>query len=138
MHIIFETLVQNHYEIIISFPLALSFCTKQTPRAYFCIMKFLTLLFAGYMLALCCVPCICEDICAKEKTEHSASKEKQQDDNCMPFCSCSCCHSLVTNVKPVLSFKKMPAIPGKKKFALADQDFTSYNCRNIWQPPKLS
>jgi hypothetical protein len=101
-------------------------------------MKFLTLLASFYMLALSCVPCICEDNCANEKTEQSKPADKRQEDNCTPFCSCSCCHSVVFNLKPILSAKKLSEFQAKATFELADENFTSYNSHNIWQPPKLS
>ena len=101
-------------------------------------MKLLTLLLALYMLTLSCVPCICEDNCADEKTEHATAADKPDADNCTPFCSCACCHSVVVSLKPVLSAKKLPEFCSKLSFDSTDQDFTSYNSHNIWQPPKLS
>jgi hypothetical protein len=102
----------------------------------FCTMKFLTLIFTLYMLTLSCVPCICEDICANNKTEQSHSKDKQ-DKGCASFCSCSCCHSTPANIKLLLPIKANPEF-SKSKFILADQQYISYQCHNIWQPPKLS
>ncbi len=100
-------------------------------------MKFLVLLFALYTITLSCVPCICEDNCADEKTEQPDSKGKQKDDDCTTFCNCSCCHSVINTLKTTSLVKKAIHFSGKFKFSLLDQHFTSYNCHNIWQPPKL-
>ncbi len=90
------------------------------------------------MLTLSCVLSICEVNCVNDKTEQSNAKNNKQGDNCTPFCSCSCSHPIVFNLKPILPEKKLPGFAKKLSFAFADQHFKSYNCHNIWQPPKLS
>ena len=90
------------------------------------------------MAALSFVPCICEDNCANATAEQSTTNHKKQNDNCAPFCNCACCHSVVNNLKPALFIGGISGFPEKMNFVLANQNFTTYNCDNIWQPPRLS
>ena len=102
-------------------------------------MKFFSLLFALYMLTLSCLPCVCDDDCANENTEQSSNhSNNKQDDNCTPFCSCACCNTLVYNQNLSFQINKSTTFPSKLNFAIANQNFSSYNCQFIWQPPKLS
>jgi hypothetical protein len=102
-------------------------------------MKFLIALFSLYILTLSCVPCSCEENCTETEISQTSTNDHQQEkDHCTPFCTCSCCQTIVTTFKisPV-SPKAMEFIQAEKLFE-TDQRFSSYNNPPIWQPPKLS
>ena len=105
-------------------------------------MKFLTLIFALYILTLSCVPCMCDDIAKSEttqQTKNTPTKDKNHNDNCTPFCTCTCCcASAYFHIKTDYFTIKPIVSTSTKKFALVDKNYSSYKCHNIWQPPKLS
>ncbi|MEP6465868.1 MAG: DUF6660 family protein, partial [Parafilimonas sp.] len=103
-------------------------------------MKFLTIIFALYVLTLSCVPCMCDNLTKSNtgQTNNNPTKEKSHDDNCTPFCSCTCCPApAYFHIKTDYISIKPIAFTSLKQFASVE-DYSSYNCHNIWQPPKLS
>jgi hypothetical protein len=91
------------------------------------------------MLTLSCVPCVCNDICATEQAEHNnSSNENHEEEDCTPFCNCSCCNYVLENVSVVSSSQFKINFVSKLAFPLIVQNFSSFNSHNIWQPPKLS
>ena len=63
-------------------------------------MKLLKILFTFYFFALTSIPCLCQDIHAIHGKQEQISQttdnhNSEQDDDCSPFCSCSCCPSSV-------------------------------------------
>ncbi len=108
-------------------------------------VKIFTLIFSFYILALSCMYCSDNDACKDLSADHStcaltcstADHQNQQDnDNCSPFCQCSCCHGFV-----VLQFSKFTSehlFANAKQFALYSANFSSAFSGNIWQPPKIS
>lgn len=106
-------------------------------------MKWLTLIFALYLLLLSCVPCMCDDIKTSDTTRdtktNNPAKKKNNDDNCTPFCTCTCCPApAFFHIKADYNTNKPTAFINPMHFTLVDKDYSSYNCHNIWQPPKLS
>jgi hypothetical protein len=74
----------------------------------------------------------------QQVTSSSHSGENHEEDNCNPFCACSCCPSSAFYYQRNFSVAKPIVRNTALKFAIIDQSFTSYNSHNIWQPPKLS
>ena len=102
-------------------------------------MKFLLFILAFLVLALSIMPCadIINDMNKEnEKTALStASHQHEEEDNCSPFCACSCCASVSFNhfitaiiapppngANPISSFLPLNIV----KVVLP-----------VWQPPQL-
>ena len=108
-------------------------------------MKVFTLIFSFYILALSCMYCSDKDNCKDLSADHltcnascdnTHDQNQQDNDNCSPFCQCSCCHGFV-----VLQFSKFTSehlFANAKQFALYSANFSSAFSGNIWQPPKIS
>lgn len=67
------------------------------------VMKFFSLILSIYILALSLVPCtdgVVNEVCGSEKIELSDSghshEHSNHSDDCTPFCTCTCCGSIVT------------------------------------------
>ena len=76
---------------------------------------------------------------ASKKEQHSSHQHNQdKDDNCTPFCSCTCCvsgisasfpkHSVTTNL---ITHQSIGNIPNY------NSQFISHFYGNLWQPPKI-
>jgi hypothetical protein len=101
-------------------------------------MKYFLLLFSLYILTLSSVPCVCEDMCEDENIEQTTQHEQEQDENCTPFCTCACCHTVVTAYKYVALNKKQSfALPINYPIVKV-KDFISTTLNANWQPPKMS
>ena len=110
---------------------------------YFCVVKFLTLLFAFYILLLPCIPCTdkeeCTDVSKTQSIQSSGHQQHQHENEaCTPFCTCACCGQTI-----VSSFNNNK--PSIAKLLAQQKGQTHYNnistpahfLGNIWQPPKL-
>ena len=103
-------------------------------------MKWLSIIFAFYLLTLSCVPCLCDDLQPTQQTtkQDNHKKDNSKENNCNPFCTCASCISGVCipqntiQILPTILFSK------EQKISCNNQQFSSYNSHNIWQPPKLS
>ncbi len=113
-----------------------------TPLLYnFTAMKLLTLIWALYLVALSLAPCSdavnnCEDNAIVEQTDNH-DHNKDQDDNCTPFCHCACCSINIA----VYNFSleealRTPEYFVEKKTIFRDISHTADYYGNIWQPPK--
>ena len=107
---------------------------------YFCDMRFYLFIMAFWMLGLSCIPCMDagqKSNQGKTNTEIGKSLPCQddQEDECPPFCSCSCCSFSSINQLITISL----SLPGGK-----NNSFESYLPENtteiylpVWQPPHL-
>lgn len=109
-------------------------------------MKFLNYILSIYLVALSCLPCA--DIEARsadnmpagisyshEKESHSHDKES---DMCSPFCTCSCCGSLIVGYLKIADFNFEVASKSiRTKLTSYTSKFTSSFFGSIWQPPQL-
>jgi hypothetical protein len=108
-------------------------------------VKFLTILFAFYILILPCIPCedinICKDNTKSEVTSTTTEQhESSENEKCNPFCSCACCGQILY---PNFQYKKEAAASKplgnpKQQFLYINITLSSNFFGNIWQPPKFS
>ena len=109
---------------------------------YFCVVKFLTLLFAFYILLLPCIPCSDKEECINDLetqiTQSSSHQQHQQENEaCTPFCSCACCgQTIVSNFNNKLTIAK-PLVQQKGQTHYNNISIPDHFFGNIWQPPKL-
>lgn len=109
------------------------------------LMKFFTIIFVFYILALSLMPC--SDIhndCVKTENQKQISQNENHNhksdhnDFCSPFCTCSCCNTLMTLDFFNTTFKlKHIIIESDNINAIQDYIFVSNFYLNIWQPPKI-
>jgi hypothetical protein len=104
-------------------------------------MKILAFILAFLVLGLSCLPCA-DDAFARNDNEAKTETVKQPDqegdlhnDNCSPFCHCTCCagfsfHHPATEIASVVPFRKTqnasPYIASVIEISLP-----------VWQPPQL-
>ncbi|MEZ5055222.1 MAG: DUF6660 family protein [Chitinophagales bacterium] len=103
-------------------------------------MKYLVFIFSIYVLALSVVPC--SDIkneCFNQKaTEKQHHHNQDADDNCTPFCTCTCCINGVTIANPQhLVTDNFYTSTTIEKIPTFNTQFISSFEGNIWQPPKI-
>ncbi len=108
-------------------------------------MRFITFLLAIYILLLSIVPCsdthndcVTKDTQKKEIGTSHHDHNQDQDDNCSPFCTCSCCAMAYT----VMNFsqyecKVLKEYTFSEKVAIPEESYHSNYYGNIWQPPKI-
>lgn len=105
-------------------------------------MKLLALIWTFYLALLSFAPCTdadndCGDKPIAQVNKHDHNDDK--DDNCTPFCHCSCCSiniavynfNLAESILPLGSFIE-------EKVTIRNISHTSDYYGNIWQPPKIS
>lgn len=106
----------------------------------FAAMKFLFTCLSVFLLYLSCIPCSDSEECkvktvvnssiAADHQEHNHAKE-----NCTPFCTCSCCTSLVFSHTPFKTAVTTGVTPAGK-YPLIDEQVNAGPRYSIWQPPK--
>lgn len=107
-------------------------------------MKFFTLIFSFYLLALSIVPCSdafnsgqkdLKTITFSASDDHSTDA----DDFCTSFCICNCCTSPVIS-KFQASYLAIPALKilPEQKFALRKLSFIPVYTGNVWHPPQIN
>ena len=107
-------------------------------------------IFTFYMLALSLVPCgdggggIVEiaNLLFGEEDQHISDHQQHSndcgDDQCSPFCICSCCSSALDSpVKLPFQIKSLPPIPVQAPAFYSHIVYSSFQS-SIWQPPKFS
>ena len=107
-------------------------------------MKIFAFFISFYILVLSSVPC--NDMgnkCNKNSInkEHTQNHDHQQDtdDNCTPFCTCSCCSSSVLEIYfTPFCIKKPIEFSISQKITIRNFSFVSNYFGNIWQPPKIT
>ena len=113
-------------------------------------MKITVHILSIYMLALSLVPCgdggggIVEIAKHFFEVEHSHFSDHVQhsndceDDNCSPFCICSCCSSgMDYPVKPALQLRTPTTLVGTIPSFIPTFISSPYN-HAVWQPPTFS
>ena len=96
---------------------------------------------AVYMLLLGCLPCSdgsdCTDEAVATAVSHNESPgHDEHRKHCTPFCVCACCAVPVVQMHTAIVLHHFSvAVPGA---ALYDEDFSSRNLHNIWQPPRVA
>lgn len=105
-------------------------------------MKLIVYLFAFYLLLLPVMGIAdnagCDQVAhAEETTKAGANHEEDHEENCSPFCNCSCCfHTAPSHFE----LQKLPPIPFSYRERNYDIDIRSYYpsgiLEAIWQPPK--
>ena len=107
-------------------------------------MKFLTLIFSIYLLALSIVPCSDAFNAGqndKENVTFSAAHDHSTEnaDFCSSFCICNCCTSPVISKfqayhLPIPIIKIFP----EQKFPIRKLSFISVYTGNTWHPPQIT
>jgi hypothetical protein len=106
-------------------------------------VKFFTLIFSFYLLALAIMPCSDKDDCKYMSADQTISATTDHSDHgsdtehCPPFCMCACCGQTChfTHYQADLGFD-FPTI--SQKNAVYQPSFVSEVYLSIWQPPKIS
>lgn len=110
-------------------------------------MYWLKVIWAIYLVVLSFVPCSdavnrCADSAGTHKitlaTEHD--HQEDSDDNCTPFCHCTCCSISITltDTRLVPLFERILPDFITKKVYIKDHFLPSDYFGNIWQPPRLT
>lgn len=107
-------------------------------------MKFFTVIFSIYILALSVLPCSdayndCNSNTALTENSQNHDHNTDLNDICSPFCTCTCC-SISANPKFTpfsIKIAKVVAV-SLLKFPNREFSFASNFYGNIWQPPKIS
>lgn len=105
-------------------------------------MKFFTLLFNIYLLALSFFPCADVDSCEDDSihvsvaTNNPNKEDHKESEDCTPFCICACC--AVPIIYQSVSMKEVPQqIHLEVKYPSLNIKYPSHNAASIWQPPKF-
>ncbi len=106
-------------------------------------MKYIAFILVSYFMGMIMFPCSDDyAVCKSTKSEigivYDHNHMADANDNCSPFCNCTCCHTTVDN--KFLAKKKEDPKPlfKEKKFIFAHQNFVPSYYGNIWQPPKIN
>ncbi|MNW94368.1 hypothetical protein D3C86_237700 [compost metagenome] len=109
-------------------------------------MKYAVFILVFYLMGMMMLPCSdAYNECKSEEAlqaEIEVSKDHSHgadaNDNCSPFCNCSCCHTTI-DTKFLAKKEEAPrAIFQEKKFLFTNQCFVSSYYGSIWQPPKIN
>ena len=107
-------------------------------------MKFISFFMAIYILVLSAVPCSdmhndCNESKSKTELAQNHDHQQDQDDECSPFCNCSCCGVFALSVDfSIFQLKKPVNFSINKKVIIRNFSFVSNFYGNIWQPPKIN
>ena len=121
----------------------LNFEPQTSNHLYLFLMRVLKILFSVYFFTLTSFPCLCEDMHALNNKQEQISQPSNthtngQEEDCSPFCSCSCCPSSVFYSQKIFHLQEPTLFYRSQIFNSPEQSFHSYKSHNIWQPPKLS
>jgi hypothetical protein len=104
-------------------------------------MRLFLHIFSIYILALSVMPCSdAYNNCKSETVFTEAHNHKSdRNDNCSPFCTCTCCSTTANPKFTPLKFDiAKPIATSKITYHNRDFSFVSNYCGNIWQPPKIN
>jgi hypothetical protein len=111
---------------------------------YICAMKYFWAIFSIYIFVLSTMPCGDEKNCNEFSETHTSivsdnsQNNSHQEEDCSPFCICSCCGCQGFNVAPfpivIITFSQSD----EKKVTPYQSQFLSNYIANIWQPPKIA
>jgi hypothetical protein len=124
-----------------SFSYIFSFNCAKDNYSTFTQMKFFTLIFNIYLLALAFFPCADVDSCVETNDNYiSATDNKKEDhkeaENCTPFCICACCAIPIIH-QPISADEVSKQIYFAAKYPSLKIHYPSYSSASIWQPPKF-
>jgi hypothetical protein len=114
-------------------------------------MKWLTTVFAVYVLGLSLWPCADEALplvgqelatvlttATTDAHESSGDEHKHDHDQCSPFCTCTCC-AVVAAITPLFTYSTASVSPSNwlpaARFHYAPTNWAE-PLTAIWQPPK--
>jgi hypothetical protein len=103
-------------------------------------MRFFKIILAVYLLGLSLVPCSDETtdkdtIVTIEASSDSHSDHTGHEDNCTPFCNCSCCGVAVLIAQNFFLFEK-PVFNSSELFYKPEAVLSISH--SIWLPPKIT
>lgn len=107
-------------------------------------MKFFTLIFSIYLLAISMLPCgdannECNTTAPQTETTQNHSHKTDHNDVCSPFCICSCCSTVANfSIPESRVIEEKTVFAEIQKFPIRDFNFVSNYYGNIWQPPKIN
>jgi hypothetical protein len=110
---------------------------------YFCTVKFFTLIFSFYLLALAVMPCSDKDDCNYMSADQSTlattdhSDHDNDTENCSPFCLCACCGQSISSTFYPTALYNLTPVP-TQDIPVYNAPFVSEVYLSIWQPPKIS
>lgn len=106
------------------------------------ILKLINIILFFYLISLLGMPCRdfercnailpCVDQSAQDQHKHTTDNE-----NCSPFCTCTCCGSQVYTYPSFNYFDNKFYTQSNKVTEIYQFSFPSDFCSNIWQPPKI-
>ena len=104
-------------------------------------MRFFTLLFNGFLLALSFFPCADVESCVETNDTFIAVIENNKEDhkeleNCTPFCVCACCAVPIINQTALIEINTEQQF-FSVKYASINMNYPSQSSASIWQPPKF-
>ncbi|WP_220761415.1 DUF6660 family protein [Flavobacterium sp. UMI-01] len=107
-------------------------------------MKILRIILSIYIIALSCMPCADAAYGIEEKnhivqSDENSASDHHLEDNCSPFCVCSCCHCM--GLYKFNDFTKdlltINLFVERNTVAYTTTLFSNFQ-NAIWQPPQLS
>lgn len=107
-------------------------------------MRLFAYIFSIYILALSVMPCSdayndCESDTTYKEYSQAHNHSTDHNDNCSPFCTCTCCSTTANPKFTPLKFQiTKPIVSSKITYPIRDFSFISNYCGNIWQPPKIN
>jgi hypothetical protein len=110
-------------------------------------MRIFCFIFILYLLLLSWQPC--QDLAAKDISCTSTPKAQQshlhdtsqptENDDCSPFCVCSCCQISTANARPTFMVKNRFTVSTEKATEIFYQnEYSQQHLDSIWQPPKFN
>jgi hypothetical protein len=105
-------------------------------------MKWFGLFMAFYMLMLSAMPCSDDTDCESD-INNAGTELTQQDkqhteheENCSPFCICTCCATSAIHVPVVLKHKRY--FQHRIEIGYLSEHLYNADPASIWQPPRLT
>lgn len=109
-------------------------------------MKYKAFILVFYLLGMMMLPCsdaynecnLAQTRQSKVEVSNEHSHGTDANDNCSPFCNCSCCQTTIDTKFLAKKDEEPKALFKEKKFLFTNQRFVSNYYGNIWQPPKIN
>ena len=109
-------------------------------------MKNVAFILVFYLMGMMMLPCSdaynecrsAQQRQARVEVADDHSHRSDANDNCSPFCNCSCCHTTIDNKFLTKKEEGPKPVYEELKFLFRDQSFVSNYYGSIWQPPKLN
>ena len=118
------------------------YCKSYYISAIFAAMKIFAFIMAFLVIGISCLPCADGDFAistSKMKAEQVVTTPLPEDanhnDECSPFCQCSCCASI--SIKYISSIIAEPFCKDDRLFIVHKPNNIIQVSLPIWQPPQL-